>query len=165
MFRFLFAMLAAFAVAGLVPADPIKKVSTDADKLAKECADAFVKAILEGKADDALKLCATPFRDPEKGKLDNLDKLKRDIERPTQAQIEVKVGEPIKLSKLNTFLKKELKELDDATIKEYGEYIGKDGRVIMLEVKANGAREIVNPPYLLIRVKDGKAHIVGLVRG
>lgn len=166
MIRFLFAIFAAFAVAGLVPADPIKKASTDADKLAKECADAFVKAILEAKADDALKLCATPFRDPEEGKLDNLDKLKRDIERPTQARIEVKVGDPVELSKLNAFLKKkDIKELDNATIEEYRGYVGKEGRIVMLELKGDGAPRSVYPPHLLIRVKDGKAHIVGLVRG
>lgn len=123
-----------------------------------------MKAILEGNADDAIKLCATPFRDPEGGKLDNLDKIKRDIERPPQeAGTEIKVGDPVELSKLNAFLKnKDIKELDDATIEEYRGYVGKEGRIVMLEVKRDGAPRRVNPPHMLIRVKDGKAHIVGV---
>lgn len=163
--RFLLAILAAFGVAGLAFADPIKKApAIDADKIAKECADGFIKALLEGKADAAMKFCATPFRGPDGKKLESLDEFKREVERPPSPGIEVKTGDPIELSKLNAFMKKkELKELDADTIKQYEEFMGKDGRIVLLEFKGIGAPPNGNdPPHMLVRVKDGKAHIVGV---
>lgn len=167
MSRQLLVILAIGSLAAFAFADPIKKApAVDPDKITKECADAFIKAILDGKADDAIKLCATPFRDHGGKKLESLDEFKREFERSPPSGIEIKVSEPIELSKFNAFLKKnELKEVDDAAIKEYGEYIGKDGRIVMLELKGNPAPQPPageNPPYMLIRVKDGKAHIVGV---
>lgn len=163
--RYLPAILALCGSVGFAHADPIKKApSVDSDKITKECAEGFIKALLEGKADEAMKFCATPFRDPEGNKLDNLDKFKREFERPPPAGIDIKVGSAIELSKVNAFLKKkELKELDDDTIKAYEEFMGKEGRIVMLEMTRNGAPPSKeSPPHMLIRVKDGKAHIVGV---
>ena len=165
MARFLSAILALCGCIGFALADPIKKApAVDADKIAKECADGFLKAALEGKVDDAMKFLATPFRDHDGKKLESLDEFKRELEQPPPAGVEIKLGDPIELSKLNAFLKKkELKELDADTIKQYEEFMGKDGRIVMLELKGNGAPPpMENPPHMLIRVKDGKAHIVGV---
>ena len=137
MSRYLPAILALCGCVGLALADPIKKApDADTDKIAKECADGFIKALLDGKSEEAMKFCATPFRSPEGKKLESLDEFKKEFDHPLPPGIEIKIGEPSKLAKLNAHLKKnELKELDDATIKEYEEFIGKDGRIVLLELK------------------------------
>jgi hypothetical protein len=167
MSRHLLAILALGSLAAFAFADPIKKATkVDNDKIAKECVESFIKAVMEGKGDDAIKFLATPFRDHGGQKKENLDEFKRDFDRPPPAGAEIKAsGEPFELSKFNEVLKKkEFKELDADTIKSYEEFIGKEGRIILIELTQNGKPAPVrdSPPHMLIRVKDGKAHIVGV---
>lgn len=167
MTRFFSAILSLYAFAGLAFADPIKKSpKVDSDKIAKECVEGFIKSIMEGKGDDAIKRLATPFRDHGGQKKESLDEFKREFDRPPPAGAEIKTsGEPFELSKFNEILKKkEFKELDADTIKDYESYIGKEGRIILIELTQNGKPAPIRefPPHMLIRVKDGKAHIVGV---
>ena len=165
MIRLLLIAIATFGVTAAVLADPVKKVAVVvSDKLTKECAESFIKALLDGKVDEALKLCATPFREQDGTKSETLDNLKKEFGRPPPAGIEIKVGESIALDKFNEWSKKNGdKEMSDDAIKEYGEFLGKDGRIVMLEVKMMGqAIPKGDRPHMLIRVKDGKAQIVGV---
>lgn len=167
MLRTLPAILALCGSFSLAFADPVKKPpKVDNDKIAKECVEGFIKSIMEGKGDDAIKRLATPFRDHGGQKKESLDEFKREFDRPPPAGAEIKTsGEPFELSKFNEVLKKkEYKELDADTIKDYESYIGKDGRIILIELMQNGKPAPVRefPPHMLIRVKDGKAHIVGV---
>lgn len=165
MLRTLPAILALCGCVGLAFADPIKKApKVDHEKLSKECAEGFLKAVMDSKADEAIKFFATPFRDHDGKKLESLDKLKKEFERPPPGGAEITVGKIAELSKLNDILKaKSSQELDSDTIKDFETYMGKDGRIVELAVKQGGGpgRSI----YALIRVKDGKAHIVGICHG
>ncbi|MFO0937448.1 MAG: hypothetical protein U0798_13135 [Gemmataceae bacterium] len=165
MVRTLLILSVAMGFAACTFADPVKKPTTvDSDKLTKECGTAFAKAIIEGKADDALKLCATPFLDPNGMVLDTLDNLKKEFSHAPPPGFELKVVEAIALDKFNEWSKKKgSKELTAEQLKQYGEFLGKDGRIVTLEVKVNGqVRQMDDTPHMLIRVKDGKAQIVGV---
>ena len=155
----------ALGFATFAVADPVKKVTTvDSDKLTKECGEAFIKAILDNKVEDALKLCATPFLDPNGKISDTLDDMRKEFSNAPPAGIEIKVGETVALDKFNEWSKKKGgKELEGELFKQYGEFLGKDGRIVMLEVKIMGQAPPANDqPHMLIRVKDGKAQIVGV---
>lgn len=152
--------LAAFSLA-----DPVKKAPAyDADKLCKECGEAFIKALIDGKMEDALKMCATPFRDHDGTKMEDLDKLKKEFERPPPPGIEIKITDVVALDKFNALIKKkEGKELTEEQLKDYGEYMGKEGRVVLIEVSMMGQKmPREDQPHMLIRIKDGKAQIVGI---
>ena len=159
--------LASFAILGVAAfalADPVKKVTTvDSDKLTKECGEAFVKALLDNKVDDALKLCATPFLDPNGKVSDTLDDMKKEFQNGPPPGFEIKVGDVIALDKFNEWSKKNGgKELDEEKTKQYGEFLGKEGRIVTLEIKRKGAAVPgKDAPFMLIRIKDGKAQIVG----
>ena len=145
MIRFTLATVAVFVTFVCSWADPVKKVPVvDLDKLSKVCVETFFKSVLDGKVDEAFKMCATPFREPDGMKCENLDqlKLKREFERPPPAGVEVNVTEVLSLDKFNEWAKKkEMKELDEDQIKEYGEYLGKDGRIVVLEIGMMGAKQ------------------------
>ena len=70
----------------------------------------------------------------------------------------------IALDKFNEWSKKKGgKELDEEKTKQYGEFLGKDGRIVTLEFKINGQAPPGNDaPFMLIRIKDSKAQIVGV---
>lgn len=164
MIRVLFT-LSLFCFTGLAVADPVKKAPpVDSDKLAKECADAFVKAILAGDGEAAIQCCTTPFLGPQGKKSDTLDDLKKEFGRPPPKGLTVKVGEIVALDKLNAGLKKAgLKEMGEDILKSYGEYLDKDGRIVMLEITQDcKPLPKEDPPHMLVRVKDGKAKIVGV---
>ena len=160
--------LASFVILGVATvafADPVKKIAAiDSDKLTKECGEAFIKALMDSKVDDALKLCATPFLDPNGKVSDTLDEVAREFKNGPPAGIEIKVGETIALEKFNEWAKKKSqKELSEEQTKQYGEFLGKDGRIVMLEVKHMGQAPPGDyQPRMLIRIKDGKAQIVGV---
>ena len=112
--------LASFAILGVATvafADPVKKVAAiDSDKLTKECGEAFIKALMDSKVDEALKLCATPFLDQNGKVSDTLDEVAREFKNGPPAGIEIKVGETIALEKFNEWAKKKGgKELDRAS--------------------------------------------------
>jgi hypothetical protein len=148
--------------AALATADPIKKApKVDADKITKECADRFLKALLDGNAEEGLKYFATPFRGLHGEKLDSLDKFKREFDRKPPDGVELVLGEPIELAQLNAVLKKaNQKEINEEMIKDYGEYLGTDGRIIEMKVMREGTVDLTR--HLLVRIKEGKASIVGI---
>ena len=147
-------------------ADPIKK-PLDSDKLSKECAEAYVKALLEKKADDALKLCADPLLNSE-GEADQSvrGELRKDIEAGFPPGFDMKVGEVFELSKFNDWLEKNQgKKLDEKQINKYGEILGADGRVVSVEITIQGKKPpTLVQPHMLIRMKDGKAQIIAMGR-
>ena len=143
-------------------ADPPKK-TVDSDKLAKECADSYFKAILNRKADDALRLCGIPFY--ENGEISEtaLDDLKKDIERGVPPGLVIKAGDQFTLDKFNDWLdKNHSKKLDAELLKKYGEILGVEGRIVLTEITLQGKRPpTLDQPHLLIRIREGKAQIVG----
>lgn len=162
MFRYLTALLMLCVTVGWIEADPIKKTpKAEIDKVTKECADRFVKAVLNSNADEGVKYLATPFRGLHGEKLDSLDKMKEEFGRKRPTGFEIVLGEPVELAKLIAVLKKlNQKEIDEDTIKDYGEYLGNDGRIIELTIMLDGTVDLRR--HLLIRMKDGKASIVGI---
>lgn len=162
MFRYLTALLMLCVIVGWIEADPIKKTpKAEIDKVTKECADRFVKAVLNSNADEGVKYLTTPFRGLHGEKLDSLDKMKEEFGRKRPTGFEIVLGEPVELAKLNAVLKKaNQKEINEETIKDYGEYLGTDGRIIEMKVMREGTVDLTR--HLLIRVKEGKASIVGI---
>ena len=165
MFRMMLALLVAFGIVAGSFADPVKKTAkADSEKLTKECGDAFFKAIVDGKADDAMKLCATPFLEPNGKVVDSLDNLKQMITQPPPPGFEVKVTDAVALDQFNEWSKKKGgKVLNADELKQYAKFLGEEGRIVILEFKEKGqVQKIEGAPHLLIRIKDGKAQIVGI---
>lgn len=163
--RFLLSLLAVSGLSLMAFADPIKKVSADADKLAKECAEKLAKAIREGKADDAESVSALPFRNPQGVKQETFDEFRKQFNRPAPEGTDVRVVDVVELSKFNELLKKkEMDVLDENTIKDYESYLGREGRIVTLKIESKEPSKKFSklPLHLLIRIQDGQAKVVGL---
>lgn len=108
--------------------------------------------------------CAAPFRLPDGKKSDSLSVIRKAVDHPPPDGIVMKTYDPIELAKLNEARKKMgHKELNQDEIKEYESYLGKDGRILFITPTKNGNVIIANNPmHVLVRIKDGKAQIVGL---
>lgn len=163
-------LICCFSTAGFpVHADPVKKEKpADAKTLAKNCATAWVTAVQDGKGDEAVALMAAPFRSPENKKLDTLNGFAAAFSRKMPAGIETKVTDVVALDDFNDWLKKnEAKTLDEDTLKEYREYLGpKDGQIVIIEMTVGGRKQkTIRPPHYLVRIKDGKAALVGINNG
>jgi hypothetical protein len=154
-------------MAGWSIADPIKKTDSDkVDATAKECAVKYIAAMIDMKWEDALKYCDVPFRDVDGEKLETIERLKREFtRRGVPDEVDIRVGETTTLSDFNAYLKKhKWDELKTEMINNYEEYTGKDGRIVVLNMtfKNTDEKPTGSPTHLLVRVKDGKAHIVGV---
>jgi hypothetical protein len=164
MSRRLLSLLTVCSLTALTFADPIKK-GPNTDKLAKECAEKFAKAIREGNPDDAEKLSALPFRNPQGVKQETFDEFRKQFRRPAPEGTTINVIDVVELSKLNELIKKkEMKELDDTTIKDYETYMGRNGRIVTLKIESKEPSKKFNELmlHLLIRIQDGQARVVGL---
>lgn len=158
-----------FTTALSVSADPVKpEKPADAKTLAKNCATAWVKAVHEGKGDDAVQLMAAPFRSPENKKLDTLNGFAAAFSRKMPEGVETKITDVVAFEDFNEWLKKnEARTLDEDTLKEYREYLGpKDGQIAIFEMTVGGRKQkTIRPPHYLVRIKDGKAALVGINSG
>ena len=163
MIRLLIIPVFAFIVVA-AHADPVKKAITDPVKLARECAEVFVKACLDSKPDDAAVLCATPFRGPDGDKQEKIEDVRNILAVKPPDGIKMEVGEPVPLDKFNSLLKKIVaKELNENELKNYAEYLGKDCRMVALHTTIKGNPLPFNRPLLLlIGFRDDKAKIVGM---
>lgn len=164
MTRFLLSLLAISGLSLMVFADPIKN-GPDTDKLAKECAEKLAKAIQDGKADDAEKICALPFRNPQGAKQETFDEFRKQFNRPAPEGTEVSVVDVVELPKFNELLKKkELNALDESTLKDYESYMGREGRIVTLKIVSKKPSKKFSelPLHLIIRIQDGQAKVVGL---
>lgn len=142
-------LLVAFA------ASPASAADKNEDK-AKEAAVAFLKAVKAKDADAVMKASAAPFAHREGGEIGvvkdeaehkkwikgKLDEIKDADKVPTEVEKVVPFAE----------LKAKL-EADDQ--KKVEEVVGKDGFVAMIEV--DGKMVVI-----LVRIKDGKAKVVGI---
>jgi hypothetical protein len=84
------------------------------------------------------------------------------------AGLETKITDVIPLDDFNDWLvKNNAKPLDEDTLKDYRTYLGpKDGQIVLIEVSFGGvAQKTVRPSHYLVRVKDGKAALVGINSG
>jgi hypothetical protein len=153
-------------------ADPIKKETNKSDTLAKECFDAFWKAVSDSKTEDAIKLVDTPFREPDGKKADSTQKLEEELNRLAKApqKPEVKEIGIFDLKQFADYLKKnELKELTENDQKEYENFLGKDGKIVIFEIALHGEKAPIEkkkmPFHMLVRIKDNKAKLVGFGGG
>lgn len=146
------ALLAAFAASPAIAADK------NEDK-AKEAAVAFLKAVKATDADAVMKLAAVPFAYRENNAITVLkkeDELKKWLkERLEEIKDADKV--PTEVSEMHTFASLKDKIKDEEQRKTIEEVVGADGFIAV--VSADGKMIPI-----LIRVKDGKAKIVGLGR-
>jgi hypothetical protein len=155
-----------FPPLGAVWSDPVKKVPTaEADKLAKACVEAFAKAMLAGDGDAAIQCCDVPFLEPDGRKKEKTEDLKREFDRPPPPGAMLVVGDVIALDKVNDAFKKAgHDELADDVLKRYADHAGADARVVTISV-SQGGQNLARPgkqAHVLVRVKDGKAKIVGV---
>ena len=145
------ALLVAFAAA------PCSAADKNEDK-AKEAAAAFLKAVKAKDADAVMKVAATPFLYKDG---DNLTVIKETDE--LKKWVKEKLSEigntekvPTEVKTLYTFAEIKDKIKDAAQRKQVEEVLGKDGFVAVVM-----ADDKMLP--ILVRVKDGKAAIVGIV--
>jgi uncharacterized Ntn-hydrolase superfamily protein len=147
------------AVALLVAlAVPVAAADKNEDK-AKEAAVAFLKAVKAKDADAVLKVSAAPFAYREGDKVNVLkdaDALKKWVKEKLD---EIKDADkvPTEVSAIHAFADIKEKIKDEAQRKTLEEVVGKDGFVAV--VSADGKMVPI-----LVRIKDGKAAVVGLGR-
>ena len=169
MIRLLGIVCLACASSAVASADPVKSEKpADAKTLAKNCATAWINAIHDGKGDDAVQLMAAPFRSPENKKLDTLNGFAAAFSHKQPKGVETKLTDVVAFDDFNEWLKKnEARTLDEDTLKEYCEYLGpKDGQIVIVEMTVGGRKQkTIRPPHFLIRIKDGKAALVGINSG
>jgi hypothetical protein len=169
MIRFAILVCCYFTAGLVVHADPVKaEKPADAKTLAKNCATAWVTAVQDGKGDEAVALMVAPFRSPENKKLDTLNGFAAAFSRKMPAGIETKITDVVALDDFNKWLiKNEAKTLDEDTLKEYRDYLGpKDGQIAIFEMTVGARKQkTIRPPHYLVRIKDGKAALVGINSG
>lgn len=150
--RPLAALLFAFAATPVVAADK------NEDK-AKEAAVAFLKAVKAKDADAVLKASAAPFAyktGDDLSVIADADALKKWVkERFEEIGDTDKV--PTEVEALHPFADVKGKVKDEKQRKQLEELVGKDGFVAV--VSADGRMVAV-----LVRIKDGKAAVVGIGR-
>jgi hypothetical protein len=137
---------------------PLSAADKNEDK-AKEAAIAFLKAVMSKDPEAVLKTTATPFVYRESEKLNVLkdaDALKKWVKEKLG---EVKDADkvPTEIAAIHAFADVKDKIKDEEQRKTIEEVVGKDGFVAV--VSADGRMVPI-----LVRIKDGKAAVVGLGR-
>lgn len=139
-------------------ASPTRAADKNEDK-AKEAAVAFLKAVKAKDIEAILKISATPFayRDGESvAVVKDTDALKKWLkEKLDEAKDADKI--PTEVSAVHAFTDIKEKIKDEEQRKKLEEVVGKDGYVAV--VMADGKMIPI-----LVRIKDGKAAVVGLGR-
>ena len=142
-------LLFAFAAA------PASAADKNEDK-AKEAAVAFLKAVKAKDADAVMKASAAPFAHREGGEI-GVVKDEAELKKWIKGKLdEIKDADkvPTEVEKVVPFAELKAKlEADDQ--KKVEEVVGKDGFVAMIEV--DGKMVVI-----LVRIKDGKAKVVGI---
>ena len=142
-------LLFAFAAA------PASAADKNEDK-AKEAAVAFLKAVKAKDADAVMKASAAPFAHREGGEI-GVVKDEAELKKWIKGKLdEIKDADkvPTDVEKVVPFAELKAKlEADDQ--KKVEEVVGKDGFVAMIEV--DGKMVVI-----LVRIKDGKAKVVGI---
>lgn len=138
-------------------ATPVSAADKNEDK-AKEAAVAFLKAVKSKDVDAVLKTTAAPFiyRDDKLNVLKDTDALKKWLKDKLD---EIKDADkvPTELASITTFADIKDKIKDTEQQKQIEEVVGKDGFVAF--VSADGKMIPI-----LVRIKDGKAAVVGMGR-
>ena len=148
----------AVALLVAVAAAPVSAADKNEDK-AKEAAIAFLKAVKSKDVDAVLKVSAAPFAYREGDKvavLKDTDALKTWLKEKLD-EIKEPDKVPTELAAIHTFadIKDKIKDADQQ--KTIEEVVGKDGFIAV--VSADGKMIPI-----LVRIKDGKATVVGLGR-
>lgn len=155
--RLLSAVLFACATAGLVYATADK----DEDK-AKEAAVAFLKAVKAKDLDAVMKTVDVPYLSDDKGSVKLIEKtedlkeaLKPFLEKVQPDKVPSEVGKTLDLPAIRELL---AKKDDKKIIESIEKVLGKAGYAVFLvqNGKERGA--------VLVRIKDGKAAVVGIPR-
>lgn len=145
------ALLVAFAA-------PVSAADKNEDK-AKEAAVAFLKAVKAKDADAVMKVSAAPFayREGEKvAVLKDTDALKKWVKERLDSIKDAK-DVPTEINMVLAFADIKEKIKDEEQRKQLEDVVGKDGFVAV--VSADGKMVPI-----LVRIKDGKATVVGLGR-
>jgi len=150
------ALLLAFAAASVSAADK------DEDK-AKEVTLAFLKAVKAKDLDAVMKTVDVPYLNDEKGDfkvIEKVEDLKADLKMKLEKikdteKIPTEVGEVLDLPAIR---KKVAGKKAEEELKHIEKVLGEKGYVVMLG-KPDDERGAV-----LVRIKDGKAKVVGLPR-
>jgi hypothetical protein len=155
------AVLLVFAIA--LRADPIKKDKPpELDKLAREQVEKFRKAVFDGKPDDAVALMGLPFMTPD-GIEKNHDKFKQAMSEAKPPGLEIKTLDSVEPKRLNEYLKdKKMTEHEAEKIASYEKHVGKDGRIVVVQMTLNGQELPTKSPVVLIAFgSDKKPKVVG----
>lgn len=150
------AWLISVAAASAAPAPP----PVDADKLAKEAAEQFVKAVQVEDIESLVKIMDVPFF-IHGGIIKDQDELREifaDLfQEKNMTQLNFQIKEVQTYEKIEEEWKKK-KDKDGDDIKKLN--LGKGDRIVILTVTAPQGRE--ERTLLLVRIREGKVKVVGL---
>ncbi len=163
-------ILGAFLTFGFGFPPPPKETKPDSDKLAKELGEAFIASAVKKDIDSIMKLVDCPYM-PAGGKtLDKPEAVRSELgdllpiifaEKTTLSVKEVVTADKFETWANALPLKPEANKTDAAR-KALLDHIGPAGRIVALQLEIDGKKDD-DLCLLLVRFKDGKAVLVGLV--
>jgi hypothetical protein len=149
---------------------PPKETKPDPDKLAKELGDAFAQNLGNQNVDAILKTVEFPYRTVNGKDTKSADSVKEEIRDVLTAywtdETTVAVKDVVAPDKFEAWagglpMKPEASKTEAAR-KSVLDHVGPGGRIVVLQFTIGGKKDD-DLCLLLIRVKDGKAVLVGLV--
>jgi hypothetical protein len=137
---------------------PTARAGEKEEKLAKDAITAFLKAVKDKDADKVMKAVAAPFAHKDGGDVEVIDDEKKLKEWIKDRLAEIDADKvPAEFDQFQPFdkVKDNIKNEDDR--KKAERVVGKEGYAAVMSV--DGKNVVV-----LVRVKDGKAAVVGVGR-
>lgn len=132
-----------------------------ADDQAKEAVEQFAKALVGKDVDGLMKVVDVPWCMEGKRLIKDRDELKKEFIKLLDAKDFSKDKVAIKLvAPLPKFEEAVGKKLPDDHRKMFEEVLGKDHRMVLIEVE-QGERK--GKGVIAVRLQDGKARVVGIV--
>jgi hypothetical protein len=163
-------MLRAALVLLLVYPPPTKDTKADADKPARELGDAFVANMAKKDYDAVLKTVELPYKLSDGTMATKAEEVKREVtgivaalwSDGTTAEVKDVVAADKFAAWAAALPMKPESAKTDAAAKAVIEHVGTGGRIVALQFTIDGKKDD-DLALLLVKVKDGKATLVGVV--
>jgi hypothetical protein len=155
----LFRLAAWYVMAGVVCCWPAAVQAADkADEPAKEIVTQFARAVKAENLDEVMKLVEVPwFHDSFDKILRNRDELRKELRMAFDERDFTSMT--FEISRVDPYQQLRDKAPNEEERKVLDEILGKDGRVVTLEVVLEGEKRTVR---IGVRTQDGKARVVGV---